>query len=88
MKHKWKTLGRNKKNLAVLLIIVLVFFVILALYAVGAFTFLEYKTYDLRVTTLAGESRPHDDIIIVLLNQDSIDWAQRERGWGTNVTVP
>ena len=27
-------------------------------------------------------SRPSDDIIVILIKQDSLDWAQRERGWG------
>jgi adenylate cyclase len=53
-----------------------------ALYGAGAFTFLEYKTFDFRARSLARFSRPSDDIVVILLNQDSIDWANRERGWG------
>jgi hypothetical protein len=47
----------------------------------GVFSFLEYKTYDLRVTLLGEFVRPSEDIIVILLNQDSLDWANRERGW-------
>ncbi|GHV96268.1 adenylate/guanylate cyclase domain-containing protein [Spirochaetia bacterium] len=74
--------GGHKKQFAALVITGMVFLVTLALYLGGAFTFLEYKTYDLRAKTLAPLSRPSDDIIVILLNQDSIDWANRERGWG------
>jgi adenylate cyclase len=73
--------GVNKK-LAAVIITGIVFLAIFLLHLAGAFTFLEYKTYDLRVNTLAGLSRPSDDIIVILLNQDSLDWANRERGWG------
>ena len=73
--------GVNKK-LAAVIITGIVFLAVFLLHLAGAFTFLEYKTYDLRVNTLAGLSRPSDDIIVVLLNQDSLDWANRERGWG------
>ncbi|MDR1973028.1 MAG: adenylate/guanylate cyclase domain-containing protein [Treponema sp.] len=48
----------------------------------GGFEFLELKTYDFRVKLLAGTRRPSDDIMVVLLDQESIDWANRERGWG------
>ncbi len=82
MSRKRKHGGGVKKKLAALIITGLAFLVVFALHVTGFFTFLEYKTYDLRVTTLAGLSRPSDDIIVVLLNQDSIDWAYRERGWG------
>jgi class 3 adenylate cyclase/CHASE2 domain-containing sensor protein len=64
-------------------IIVMLVFVVSALLMVsGALDFPEYKTYDFRVRLLANQSRPSDDIIVVLLRQDSLDWAQRERGWG------
>ena len=81
MKRAGKTDG-IKKNLAAIIITASVFLVIFLLHIAGAFTYLEYKTYDLRVNVLAGQSRPSDDIIVLLLNQDSIDWANRERGWG------
>ena len=73
--------GGLKKQFAAMSITGIVFLVVIALYAGGAFTFLEYKTYDLRVNTLAQFSRPSDDIVLILLDQHSIDWANRERGW-------
>ena len=50
----------------------------------GVFNIIEYKLYDFRVNLFAGASRPSDDIIIILLDQVSIDWAQQDRGrrWG------
>jgi class 3 adenylate cyclase/CHASE2 domain-containing sensor protein len=73
---------KNDKKFVAVLIIVLVFLVMSALHLGGVFHFLEYKSYDLRVRLLAANSRPSDDIIVILLDQHSIDWAQRERGWG------
>jgi adenylate cyclase len=76
-----RTKSRINKKLAAPLIIVLVFLAITALQVLGTFDFLEYKTYDLWVRLLARHSRPLDDIVVVLLDQDSIDWAQQERRW-------
>jgi class 3 adenylate cyclase len=69
------------KLAAVFIITLLVFAVSALLMLAGVLNFPEYKTYDFRVRLLAGQSRPSDDIILVLLTQDSLDWAQRERGW-------
>jgi len=71
----------NKKIVAIIMI-VLVFTVLSLLHLIGAFQYLEYKSYDLRVRLLAPFSRQSDDIMVILIDQDSIDWAQRERGWG------
>jgi class 3 adenylate cyclase/CHASE2 domain-containing sensor protein len=63
------------------IIVILVFAVSGFLMLSGALDFPEYKTYDFRVRLLANRSRPSDDIILILLTQDSLDWARRERGW-------
>jgi adenylate cyclase len=76
-----KKAGKIPKNLAALLMTVFVFFAVGLLNHFGAFEFLELKTYDFRVRLLAGTTRPSDDILVIILNQDSIDWANRERGW-------
>ncbi|HCC34294.1 MAG TPA: adenylate/guanylate cyclase domain-containing protein [Ruminococcaceae bacterium] len=73
---------KANKKIAALIIGALVFAVITLLHLCGAFHFLEYKSYDLRVRFFAESTRPANDIIVILVNQDSIDWAQRERGWG------
>jgi len=72
-----------KKEFAALLIAALVFVVIAFLHLLGVFHFLEYKSYDMRVRFWAAStySIPSQEIVVILLDQDSIDWAQRERGW-------
>jgi adenylate cyclase len=77
-----KTGRRANKKLAAPVFIVLIFAAVSLLHLYGAFNFLEYKSYDFRVRLFAHSARPSDDIMVILLNQDSIDWAQRERGWG------
>ena len=76
-----KKLG--KKQIAVI-ISGLVFVLISGLHLLGVFHFLEYKSYDMRVRFWADSiySRPADEIIVILLDQDSLNWAQKERGWG------
>jgi adenylate cyclase len=69
----------SSKKIVALSFIVLIFVVTSLLHLCGAFNYLEYKSYDLRVRLFASFSRPSDDIIVILLDQDSIDWAQRER---------
>jgi len=72
------------KKLTALIITGLVFFVITGLHLAGVFSFLEFKSYDMRIRFWADTSfsRPSDEIILIYLDQDSIDWAQKERGWG------
>jgi len=78
--------GKKKigKKLTAVIITGLLFFIITGLHLLGVFHFLEYKSYDMRVRFWADSiySRPSDEIAVILLDQDSIDWAQRERGWG------
>jgi adenylate cyclase len=72
---------KHKKYLAAAIIMVSVFLLLALSYFSGSFEFLELKTYDLRVRLLAPSTRPSDDIVVVLIDQASIDWAYRERGW-------
>ena len=86
-----KNLG---KKLTTVIIISLVFLIITALHLLGVFQYLEYKSYDFRVRFWADKfwSEPFwpdsfyrsasNDIVVILLEQDSLDWAQLERGWG------
>jgi len=69
-------------KIAALIIVFLVFAGISLLDFFGVFLFLENKSYDLRIRFMANSGRPSDDIIVILINQDSLDWAQKERGWG------
>jgi adenylate cyclase len=72
---------KHSKNIAAPVITGLVFIAVLGLHFLGVFQYLEYKTYDLRVSLLAAYSRPSDDIIVILLDQASLDWGQEKRGW-------
>ena len=63
---------KTNKKIAALGISVLVFAAIGLLHLCGAFLFLEYKSYDLRVKFTAPFLRPSDEIIVILLDQDSI----------------
>ncbi|MDR2808717.1 MAG: adenylate/guanylate cyclase domain-containing protein [Spirochaetaceae bacterium] len=71
----------NKKIRATLIISASVFAAVVLCYMAGGFDYSEYKLYDLRVTTLAPYTRPSDDIVLILLDQDSIDWARQQRSW-------
>ena len=76
-------IGRKyHKNIAALIIILVISGIVIVSHISGALDYVEYKLYDLRINLLAGSSRRSDDIILVYLDQNSIDWAQRERGWG------
>jgi adenylate cyclase len=79
MKDKRKSAS---KKAAAPLIAILVFAAVFLLCFSGALNYPEYKTYDFRVKLLAHSSRPSDDIMVVLLDQASLDWAAAERGWG------
>ena len=77
-----KTPRKINKKIAAPVFIFLVFAAVSLLHLCGAFNFLEFKSYDLRVRLFAPFTRPSNDIVVIWLNQDSIDWAQHERGWG------
>ncbi|MDR0303144.1 MAG: CHASE2 domain-containing protein [Treponema sp.] len=76
-----KKIKIGKKHFA-LIITVVVFLVISGLHFLGIFNYLEYKSYDFRVRLMADYTRPSDEIIVIVLTQDCLDWAQKERGWG------
>jgi class 3 adenylate cyclase len=73
-----------KREFAALIIAGFVFAVIAFMHLLGVFHYLEYKSYDMRVRFWAAStySIPSEEIVVILLDQDSIDWAQRARGWG------
>jgi adenylate cyclase len=75
------TRKKPSKKIIAPVISVLVFAVVVLLHLSGALYYPEYKAYDFRVGLLANFSRPSDDIVLVLLDQSSIDWAVSERGW-------
>ncbi len=50
------------------------------LWAAGTLDRWEAITWDWRAETLARPSPAHDQIALILLDQDSLDWAQKENG--------
>lgn len=60
----------------------LVFAAVSVLQTAGAFTWLENKSYDERMKFTARYFSPSEKIAVVLLDQDSLDWAKKEKSWG------
>ncbi|MDR1216801.1 MAG: adenylate/guanylate cyclase domain-containing protein [Treponema sp.] len=71
-----------RKALAFLIITIAIFAVTGAGFIFRVFDYLEFKTYDLRVNVFAGNSSPSDEIIAVILDQNSLDWARKTHNWG------
>jgi adenylate cyclase len=76
-----KRSSKGSRHLAAGIIAVSVFLAVLALHFYGFFDYIECKTYDFRVRFFASSRAPSEDIIVILLDQNSIDWADQERGW-------
>lgn len=53
---------------------------VLAVWAAGAFDSLEYRSWDQRARFFAAREAPDDSIVLVLLDQDSLDWVRQEFG--------
>ncbi len=50
-------------------------------FALNVLSYPENKVYDTMMRATADSSMPSDDIMVILLDQESIDWAQQEYGW-------
>lgn len=70
-----------KKAAAAGIAVFLIFAVVGALEFFHVFDYLEYKAYDFRVKLFANSYKPSDEIVVILLDQNSIDWGSREKGW-------
>ena len=51
---------------------------VLVLNSLGVFQRLENILYDSRMVHTASYNRPSDEIAVILVDQDSIDWANQE----------
>ena len=69
------------KKLQNWLLILLIFCVSVVLYFFDAFSFLELKSYDSRMKFAGKFTKPSEEICLILLDQESIDWAKEEMGW-------
>lgn len=70
------------KNIRSVLIVIGVSLSVTLLHFSGVFAFLENKTFDSRTKFAAPYSYPSQDICFITVDQESINWARREMGWG------
>ncbi|MBO4319297.1 MAG: adenylate/guanylate cyclase domain-containing protein [Treponema sp.] len=71
-----------KQKLRVIITGVAIFALFAVLHFAGAFNWVDNKTYDSRMSLTADYFDPSDMITLVLLDQQSLDWATEEMGWG------
>ena len=75
--------NKNAKIWVRSLIVALVCFAVtVALYIAGFFSFFENKTYDRRMVFASKYITASDDISFIIVDQESIDWAKENYGWG------
>src|SRR5574344_1883841 len=60
----------------------IVFLAVCAAQIAGLFTWTDSKSYDNRMMRTASYIQPSEKIAVVLLDQDSLDWAKTEKKWG------
>lgn len=73
--------NRGRGLLRIGSITVAVFVLIAALFLSGVFETAERLLYDRRMFLTAPQQRPSEDIAVILIDQDSIDWGAGEFGW-------
>ena len=77
MKHK-----NNKLWLRSIIVALICFVITTALQLAGVFNFFENKTYDRRMVFASKYKTACDEIYFIIVDQDSIDWAKENYGWG------
>jgi adenylate cyclase len=78
-----KQIGKKyHKGMAALVIILALSAVVILLHLSGALDKVEYKLYDFRINTLGGRRPASNIIYMIVVDDESLVWAQRERGWG------
>lgn len=71
----------NKKIIRFFITGFAIFAIAVALQFTGVFKWSDHKSYDWRMSLTADHFEPSDDITIVLLDQDSLNWAKDTMGW-------
>ena len=71
----------NKKYLRFLITAGAVFLVSVVLQFSGITGWFERKSYDMRMSATADAFEPSEDITLVLLDQESLNWASETLGW-------
>ncbi len=75
--------NKNSKLLIRSAVVALSCFIITTgLYIAGVFSFFENKTYDQRMIFASKYKTACRDISFIIVDQESIDWAQENYGWG------
>ena len=77
MKHK-----NNKLWFRSVIVALICFIITMALQLTGLFSFFENKTYDRRMIFASKYKTACDDIYFIIVDQESIDWAKENYGWG------
>ena len=77
MKHK-----NNKLWFRSAIVALICFVITIVLQLTGVFTFFENKTYDRRMIFASKYKAACDEISFIIVDQDSIDWAKENYGWG------
>lgn len=72
----------KKPKFSSYVIILAVFGFVLLLQIAGAFNWLDNKTYDSRMKATASTIHASDEIAVVFIDRESLDWASSELGWG------
>lgn len=70
-----------KTKIRVIVAAAIGFLIIGFLYFIGIFSFIENKSYDDRMQKTARFYKASDDIVFIMLDQDSLNWAKEEKGW-------
>ena len=76
----WRSIS-GKKSIHSLIIGISGAVLALSLWSLGWLDIWESKTWDLRASIMAKPGKATDNIRLILLDQNSLDWAKNENGW-------
>lgn len=73
-------LSLSNKKIRFWFVSVIIFLLGVVFHFTDVFSYLEYKSYDSRISKTASFFTPSEKITFVIVDQESIDWASRELG--------
>ena len=71
----------KKKKVQTIIIAFAASLLIILLNFLNVFDYMENKSYDSRVKNLSFLSKPSEQIVLILVDQGSIEWGNTEEGW-------